>query len=354
MIQVVTSFFMAFCVCYLAMPSIIRIAISRGIVDAPDYRKSHHTVTPSFGGVGIFLGFSLITLLLVPSQDMDQLRYILAALFVIFLVGARDDLDPLSPLAKLTGQLIGIGLLMFSADIRLTSLQGIFGFYELNIISSYILTGTLFVFLINSFNLLDGIDALCASISILILSIIGTWFLMVGEVFYSILAITTAGATLAFLKYNISPSKIFMGDTGSLLLGAVCSISIIKMLQFNIDLVLSDYRFDSVMAIAIGLLILPVFDTTRVFLLRILKGKSPFLPDKNHIHHLLLDLGLSHMQSTALLLLVNTGFLLLSIQLQEINATLFIFISLAIAIGLYQILMLSLSLKKAGVIRTEP
>lgn len=354
MIQVVASFFMAFCVCYLAMPSIIRIAVSRGIVDAPDYRKSHHNITPSFGGMGIFLGFSLVTLLLVPSQDMDQLRYILAALFVIFLVGARDDLDPLSPMAKLTGQLIGIGLLMFYANIRLTSLHGIFGIHELSLVSSYLLTGVFFVFLINSFNLLDGIDALCASISILILSTIGTWFLMVGELFYSILAISTAGATLAFLKYNISPSKIFMGDTGSLLLGTVCSISIIKMLQFNIDLIMSDYRFDSVIAIALGLLILPLFDTTRVFVLRILKGKSPFLPDKNHIHHLLLQLGLSHMQSTALLLFVNTGFLLLAIQLQELSPTLFIFISIAIAIGLYQILMISLSLKKAGVIRTEP
>ena len=145
-----------------------------------------------------------------------------------------------------------------------------------------------------------------------------------------------------------------MGDTGSLLLGTVCSISIIKMLHFNIELVMSDYRFDSVIAIALGLLILPLFDTTRVFIVRIFKGKSPFLPDKNHIHHLLLELGLSHMQSTALLLFINTGFLLLSIQLQEISPTLFIFISMVVAIGLYQILMLSLNLKKAGVIRTEP
>lgn len=354
MIQVIASFVLAFCVCYLAMPSIIRIALSRGIVDHPDQRKSHVSTTPSFGGVGIFLGFSIITLLMVSSQDIDQLRYILAALFVIFLVGARDDLDPLSPPAKLLGQCIGIGLLMFYADIRLTSLHGLLGIEDLSPLCSYLLTGTLFVFLINSFNLLDGIDALCASVSILILSVIGTWFLVIGEVFYSILAVSTAGATLAFLKYNISPSKIFMGDTGSLILGTICSISLIKMLQFNGDLSYSSYRFESVVAIAMGLMILPVFDTTRVFLLRILKGQSPFLPDKNHLHHLLLDLGLSHMQATGLLLSINTGFLLLAIEFQDISPTLFIGIALLSALALYSVLLLSLSYKKSGVFRTEP
>ncbi len=354
MVQLIASCFMAFLVCYLAMPSIIRIAISRGIVDAPDVRKAHQSITPSFGGVGIFLGFSLVTLLFVPSEDMDQLRYILAALFVIFLVGARDDLDPLTPLAKLIGQLIGIGLLMIYADIRLTSLYGIGGIQEIGLIPSYLITSVFFVFMINSFNLIDGIDALCASISILILSVLGTWFYAIDEIFYSMIALTTAGSTLAFLKYNISPSKIFMGDTGSLILGTICTISIIQMLQLNNGLSYDSFRFESSVAIALGLVILPVFDTTRVFILRIYRGKSPFLPDKNHIHHLLLNLGLTHMQSTVVLLVVNTGFLLFAIQYQTLSPTYFILMALVVSIVLYAILMISLDLKKRGVMRTEP
>jgi len=353
MIQLVVSFVLAFVVCYLAMPSIIRIAFNQGIVDTPDYRKSHTSITPSFGGVGIFLGCAIVSLLMVPAADMHQLRYILAALFIIFIVGARDDLDPLQPTAKLIGQLIGIAILMFYADIRITSLHGIFGVYEINIALSYILTGIVFVFLINSFNLIDGIDALCASVSIFVLTVLGAWFFFIDEMFYSMFAVTTAGATLAFLKYNVSPSKIFMGDTGSLVLGSICTILIIQMLQLNPEVVTA-FQFQSVPAIALGLLILPVFDTMRVFIVRILKGQSPFLPDKNHIHHLLLDFGFSHMQSTAILLAVNTLFLLGALQLQDMAPTLFVGLALGLSWFLSQILILAIDLKKGGVLRTDP
>ncbi len=343
---------MAFLVCYLAMPSIIRIALRRGIVDAPSERKAHKQVTPSFGGVGIFLSCVLISLLFIPSENMDQIRYVFAALTIIFLVGARDDLDPLTPAAKLFGQLLGVALIIFCAEIKLTNLHGLFGIYDLPEMVSILITTVVFIFLINSFNLIDGIDALCGSISILVLSVIGTWFFFMGEAAFAILAITTAGATLAFLKYNISPSKIFMGDTGSLVLGTMCTVLVIQFLEVEASAVIPS--FVSASTIAIGLFILPAFDTTRVFVQRLLNGKSPFQPDKNHIHHLLLELGLSHMQSTSLLLVVNTGFLMLAIRLQEMSPTTFLLISMGIAVCLTQCLHLSIYLKGRDVLRTEP
>jgi len=343
---------MAFVVCYIAMPSIIRIALRRGIVDTPSERKAHTIATPSFGGVGIFLGCALISLLFTPSEHIDQIRYVFAALTIIFLVGARDDLDPLEPYEKLIGQLLGVGLIIFYAQIRITSLYGLFGIYELEEFASIVVTTLVFIFLINSFNLIDGIDALCSSISILVLSVVGTWFLFRGDMAFAILSIAAAGATLAFLKYNISPSKIFMGDTGSLVLGTICTVVVIRFME--LETVASAPAFESVATVAIGLLILPVFDTTRVFLQRLAKGKSPFQPDKNHIHHLLLETGLTHMQSTGILLLTNTGFLILALQLQNLNPTIFLLLSMATAYLLTMGIHLGIYLKRRDVLRTEP
>lgn len=343
---------MSFLVCYLSMPSIIRIAHKWGIMDKPSNRKSHRAATPSIGGVGIFLGSVLISLLLIPSADMAQIRFVFAAVTIIFLVGARDDLDPLTPYAKLIGQLIGISLLIFFADIRLTSLYGLFGIYELPLLTSIGLTAILFIYLINSFNLIDGIDALCSSVSILVLSVMGTWFFYVGETTLTILSFSTAGATLAFLKYNISPSKVFMGDTGSLVLGTLCTVLLIQFMEINAAA--SASTIPAIANVAIALFVLPAFDTFRVFIFRIVRGRSPFLPDQNHVHHLLLKNGLSHMQATSILLIANVGFLAMAFQLQDISPTIFLFLTIVIAYFLTSVLHLSLYIKGRDVLRTDP
>lgn len=354
MIQLIAAFSLSFLICYLAMPSIIRIAMARGIVDLPDHRKAHIHTTPSFGGLGIFAGFTLVMLVLTPADFLTEFRYMMAALVVMFLVGARDDLDPLTPWAKLVGQLVSIGLLVYFADIRLMSLHGLFGVYEISSWLSYTLSSVVFIFLINSFNLIDGIDGLCASISIFILTILGGWFALVDHAYYALVAFSAAGGTLAFLKYNISPSKVFMGDTGSLMLGTICSILVLKMLELNAGIISTQYAFGSALIIACGLLVLPAYDTIRVFLHRIIRGESPILPDKNHLHHLLLSAGLTHMESTALLLGVNVAFVLLALQCQSLSPTIFMVLMLTIAIALTMVLQLAIKYKRSQVMRTDP
>lgn len=334
------------------MPSIIRIAKRSGIVDTPSERKAHTLVTPRFGGVGIFMSAVLITLILIPAGELHHIRFVLAALAIIFLVGARDDLDPLTPSAKLVGQLFGVSLLIFFADIRLTSLYGLFGIYGLPEVASILITAVVLIFLINSFNLIDGIDGLCGSVSVFILSVAGMWFYWVGDMPYALLAITSAGGTLAFLRYNISPSKIFMGDTGSLALGTICTVLVIRFMETGASAeVLS---VGSVATIAIGLLILPAFDTVRVFALRVWQGRSPFEPDKTHLHHLLLKTGLSHMQSTILLLSVNIIFFFLSIQLQNLDPTSFFVIAAILAITFTVGVQFTISFQNSNSLRTDP
>jgi UDP-N-acetylmuramyl pentapeptide phosphotransferase/UDP-N-acetylglucosamine-1-phosphate transferase len=173
--------------------------------------------------------------------------------------------------------------------------------------------------IINAFNLIDGINGLSGSISTLIALVFGTWFLLVDHLEMAVVAMALAGSVIAFLKYNITPAKIFMGDTGSLLVGLICAILALQFIELHNVLEDSPYAVKAVPAVAIGILILPLFDTLRVFLTRILRGKSPMTADRNHIHHLLIDCGLSHMQATLLLVVVNMVFILLVFRFQYLG-----------------------------------
>ena len=352
MLEIAFCCIAAFSLTYFVIPSIIRIANAHGLVDEPDDRKSHYVITPSFGGIGIFTGLFLAMLLFCPGAELNVLRYILAALIIVFMVGAVDDLDPISPLAKLSGQLAAVLVLVFLADIRISHLYGLLGLEEISYGMSLMLSCLVYIFLINSFNLIDGINGLSSSIAILCSSILGLWFFMNGQVLFSLIAFAICGSSLAFLKYNITPAKIFMGDTGSLVLGTVTAMLTVRFLEINYAIKGSPFAFDEGISFALGLLILPVFDTCRVFIYRIIKGKSPFAPDKNHIHHLLLDLGLSHMQTTSLLLVINIGFIIMAIRLQYLNPILFITVAFASAYMLTQAVKFSIYLRKRRVVRS--
>ncbi len=343
----------AFTFTYTILPSIIRIAGKYGLMDVPDERKSHIAITPSFGGVGIFAGLFVALLLFCPGADFDFLRFVLVALIIVFLVGALDDLDPISPLAKLAGQITAIIILVFLADIRISSFYGIFGIWELSYVLSVLVSVIVYIFLINSFNLIDGINGLSSSIAVLTSSVLGLWFFMNDLMAMSLIAFAVSGSTLAFLKYNISPARIFMGDTGSLVLGTLCAVLAIQFLEINASMAGTAYAFPSGVSVVMGLLILPVFDTTRVFLYRLFKGRSPFAPDKNHIHHLLLDLGMSHMQATGVLLLVNIGFVVMALNLQNVSSLMFIVLSFTVAYLLTQVVNLSLYVRRRNVVRSQ-
>ena len=334
------------------MPSIIRIAKKWGIVDRPATRKSHDQDTPLLGGVGIFTGTVLISLLLIPGNALDEMRFVFAALTIIFIVGARDDLDPLTPWSKLMGQIIAITLLILFADVRISSLHGVFGIYELPYFSSVLLTTLFFIYLINSFNLIDGIDALCSSISVLILSVLGVCFFIAGETSLMIFSFASVGATLAFLKYNVSPSKVFMGDTGSLVLGTICTILLIHFLELGSNAIALGNS--SMTNIAIALFVVPAFDTFRVFVNRILSGRSPLMPDRNHIHHLLLRAGCTHMLATVILVLVSTVFLVLAFQLSELSPTAFLTFTILTGYLFTSVIHIVIFLKERDALRTDP
>ncbi|MDX1407755.1 MAG: MraY family glycosyltransferase [Saprospiraceae bacterium] len=339
MYDVILSFITAFGLTYLAIPSIINIARKKHLYDEPDERKSHSTRIPTLGGIGIFAGVIFSIILWTPFDVFGDLQYILCAFIIVFLIGAKDDIDPISPYKKLLGQIFASFILVFKANVRLTSLYGIFGVYAIPEIPSILLSMFTILVIINAFNLIDGINGLSGSIAALISLVLGTWFLLIDHIEIAIVAYALAGSVIAFLKYNFTPAKIFMGDTGALLVGLVCSILAIEFIELHKEIKGSPYAFMSAPAVAIGILVLPLFDTLRVFIMRIIRGKSPLHPDRSHIHHLLIDCGLTHMQATGILVVVNLLFIGLAVKFQGIGTlnllVLILVIATALTTGLY-------------------
>jgi UDP-N-acetylmuramyl pentapeptide phosphotransferase/UDP-N-acetylglucosamine-1-phosphate transferase len=319
MYDIILSFITAFVLVYMAIPSIINIAKVKHLYDMPDARKSHQEVVPTLGGVAIFAGVIFSIILWTPFEVFGDLQYILCAFIIIFLIGAKDDILPMSPYRKLLGQLLACFILVFKAQVRLTSMYGIFGVYEIPVILSIVLSMFTILVIINAFNLIDGINGLSGSLATLISLSMGTWFFLIDRTELAIIAYSLAGATIAFLRYNFTPARIFMGDTGSMLIGIVSAIMVIEFIEVHSEIQSSPYAFKAVPAVAFGILILPLFDTLRVFLIRIFKGKSPLHPDRSHIHHLLLDSGLTHMQATGVLVGVNLLFILFVVYFQDLG-----------------------------------
>ena len=321
--NILLSSALAFLITYFAIPPIIKVAKDKKLFDEPDERKVHKSVIPTLGGLGIFAGFIIATLMGVPAHMSNELQYFLAAAMVIFFLGIKDDILVLSPTKKFIGQLIAAGIIIKFGGIEINNLHGFLGIDQIPHIASYILTAFTVIVITNSFNLIDGVDGLAGSLGLLTSMVFGVYFFITGELMYSVMALSLAGTLVAFLIYNFSPAKIFMGDTGSLLIGLLNSIFAIKFMVVAANPE-SALPLLSAPAIAFAILIVPLFDTLRVFSLRIINRRSPFSPDRNHIHHFLLDLGLSQRMITVVCVTANIVFIGLAYVLRSQGTTMVI------------------------------
>jgi UDP-N-acetylmuramyl pentapeptide phosphotransferase/UDP-N-acetylglucosamine-1-phosphate transferase len=230
-------------------------------------------------------------------------------------------------------------MLVHFANIRITSFFGIFGIHELDIITSYVFSVFTMVVITNAMNLIDGIDCLAGAVGTLAALVLGFWFYTTDHTQYSILAGCLAGSLIAFLYYNRTPARIFMGDTGSLIVGIVLSILAIKFIEMNRILPVDDpSKIRRVPVFAIAVLIIPLFDTLRVFMIRMLQGRSPFHPDRNHIHHLLIDLGMSHIKATSALIGFNILAIVFAYFMQSVRSEIILTLILTVCMGLTSIL----------------
>jgi UDP-N-acetylmuramyl pentapeptide phosphotransferase/UDP-N-acetylglucosamine-1-phosphate transferase len=344
--NIILSGALSFFITFFAIPVIIQVAREKKMFDEPDERKVHKMVIPTLGGLGIFAGFILAMLLCVPTGS-HELQYFVAAAIVIFFLGVKDDILILSAAKKFIGQLIAAGIIIKFGGVQITNMHGFLGINEIPQLPSIIFTLLTIIVITNSFNLIDGVDGLAGCLGLLTAVVFGSYFYYVGQIFYAVMAFSLGGSLIGFLIYNFSPAKIFMGDTGSLLIGLFNSIMVIKFINIAGS---PDIRLPLEAAPAIGfsILIVPLFDTLRVFSLRILDKRSPFSPDRTHIHHFLLELGFSHKMVTFLCVGANIGFIILTFFIRNLGTTTVLSILFSIAITLVAIIYYNRPKKKRG------
>ncbi|MES2795475.1 MAG: MraY family glycosyltransferase [Bacteroidota bacterium] len=312
LLQVVFTILVSFLVSKTSIPVIITISRLKNLMDIPGNRSSHDRKTPTLGGVAIFASILIgyfITQGLWPSKEGGAIiNLTIVAIVILFFLGVKDDILVLSPAKKMVLQVASSALVIVGSDLRIGNLFGIFGVYEINYWISIFLTIFIFIALINAMNLIDGIDGLAGGIGLIASIIFGIWFFLNKNFALSFLSASLSGALIGFLMFNFSKTKkIFMGDTGSLILGFMLTIFAIKYINLNqeVDEAGKALAYGSAPVIAVVVLIVPIFDTLRVFLVRILNKKSPFEGDRNHLHHILVDLGFSHFKATTLLCFVT-------------------------------------------------
>jgi UDP-GlcNAc:undecaprenyl-phosphate GlcNAc-1-phosphate transferase len=322
-----------------AIPSIIKIAEIKHLFDVPDERKHHSRSVPTLGGMAIFAGVIFAVTFWTDQVQIVELQYIITSLLILFFIGIKDDLVNLRASKKLIGQILAALILVHMANVKLTTFYGMFGIRDLPIWFSYFFSVFTCVVITNAFNLIDGIDGLAGSLGIVGAFTFGLWYHFLGMTQYSILCSALIGSLLAFLWFNKTPAKIFMGDTGSMIVGFIMSLLAMKFIE-SVRVLPRDhaYKILSVPVFTCTILIIPLFDTLRVFIIRMAKGKSPFHPDRNHIHHILIDLGLTHLQATCSLVLFNILMIVLIFFLQGFRGEVLLGLILIIPFVLSQLL----------------
>jgi UDP-GlcNAc:undecaprenyl-phosphate GlcNAc-1-phosphate transferase len=290
----------------LAMPSILHVARTRHLYDdLGHFRKKHDHGIPRLGGIAIFVSFTITSLLFGFADKSLPINYLLTACIILFAMGLKDDLSGVNSVTKFFMQFIVGSILVILGNIRLTSMYGIFGVYNLPYVVSIALSILIIMLIVNAFNLIDGIDGLASTTGIVANTAFAGLFVYMHQYELAAVSLAMVGAAFGFLKYNLSPAKIFMGDTGSLLIGLVTAVMALKFMELN---TLSQGKLPTIYsapALTFAILVGPIFDTLRVFIIRIANGGSPFAADRNHIHHRMLQLGFSHIQTTVILASLN-------------------------------------------------
>ncbi|CEJ71901.1 glycosyltransferase family 4 protein [Chryseobacterium oranimense] len=332
-VKIGLGFLFSFLITFFSIPTIIKISRRKNLMDEPGIRSSHLRKIPNLGGIAIFYSIGICASIFA-YELFDLYKFLFASLIILLYIGVMDDIVVMRAYKKLVAQIIVSSLVVIGSDIRIRSLFGIFGIYEMGYFISVLFSIITFIILINAFNLIDGIDGLAGGYSVICSGLFGISYYRLGEYNYPlvVLSVIIIGTVLAFLYYNLSnyrTNKIFMGDTGSMLLGFLLAFTCICFIDIFIDKELPNvprYHLQSAPVIAVAILILPIVDTLNVIIIRLCNKKSPFDADKNHIHHKLLKLNLTHRRSTFYIIVYYLMIVIVAYYLRHININLLLMI----------------------------
>jgi UDP-GlcNAc:undecaprenyl-phosphate GlcNAc-1-phosphate transferase len=334
LILTIGAFIIGFLLVMIAIPPIIRVANAKRLFEPFDERKIQNKVVPPMGGVAIFIGFTLSSVIATDGISFDTLKYIIASVIIMFFIGLKDDLMDISARKKLMVQIFAAVILITLGNVRLTHLHGILGTDEIGYITSLLLSIFAMVVIINAFNLIDGIDGLASGLAMLAATAFGIWFFIAGNTQFAILSFALVGSLAGFFIYNVfgHRNKLFMGDAGSLIIGLVISALVVKFNEFNIDNSIQ-YAIAAAPAVSFAIISVPLIDTLRVMTIRILNKKSPFTADNNHIHHRLLALVPSHLKVTLIIVATNAVFIAFALLLNQLSININLQFFLVLIIG---------------------
>jgi len=314
----------AFTLVMLGMPSLIRLAVQKNLLDEPlEDRKVHQRSVPRLGGVLVFIATLVTTTAMVTPEGPEAIAFLrlAAGTTVLFFLGLKDDLSSLDPLKKLGIQLAVGLILILGGGFAIADFGGLFGIGAIDTVPSVLFSLFVYIVVVNSVNLIDGIDTLASGYGLLA-SIAGAlWFQFTGQPDLAILCTALAGALAGFIVFNISPARIFLGDSGSLILGMMLYVIAVGVISTPAEHVPSLWDHRSMPVLAMTLLAYPLVDTLRVFTLRLVRGKSPFSPDRKHIHHRMIELGMTHLQAALTIHLYSAGMVGLGFWMPAMDAT---------------------------------
>ncbi len=316
-LRMLITLVVSFLVSALTIPTIVKVAREKKLMDKPNERSSHKVSIPTLGGIAIFSGILIASLTLLNIYKLPGLQYTIVGIFILFMIGITDDMLNINPYKKLGIQIVAALLVIIKGETGITNFHGLFGIYEVDPNTSLLVSTLVIVAITNAFNLIDGIDGLAGSVGIVTSLTFGFWFMEAGEFEVAVISFALTGALAGFLIFNLwgQNNKIFMGDTGSLVVGYLLAVLVIRFNEVNINSFNPAY-VNAAPAVSFAILIIPVFDTIRVTVIRLAHRQHPFRADRRHIHHRLLDLGLTHKQASTILATVNLLYILAAFILQ--------------------------------------
>ncbi len=330
---IMASFTISFSIVLITVPAIIKVARAKKLFEAFDERKVHTQTVPPLGGIAIFIGFILSTIIATDGYSFDSLKYIIASVIMMFFIGLKDDLLIISARKKFVVQIFASVLLITLGNVKITNFHGMLGYYHVHYFTGLLMSLFIMIAVINAFNLIDGIDGLASALAMLAASVFGTWFFLAGHIQFAIMSFALAGSVIGFFIFNVfgKNNKLFMGDTGSLVVGLIISALVIQFNEFNIIKTMH-YSIAAAPTVSFAIIVVPLIDTMRVITIRLMQNRSPFSPDMNHIHHRLLKIFPNHFHVTLVIIAGNISIVLLA----------FVFNFLALNINI-QFLLLFLS-----------
>ena len=304
---IIIPFFTALLLVGWIHPRLVKIALLKNIVDNPDARKLQRTPVPVLGGVAVFFGVVIAIGCMSSVVDCSGLPVVIMAMMAMLYTGTMDDILSLSPGLRFVIEIVVVLLLIFVGGYCIDDFHGLWNIGRFSYWCAVPLTVVSAVGIINAINLVDGVNGLSSGYCIMACLIFGTLFFLAGEAPMTILAAVSVGALIPFFLHNVfgKTSKMFIGDGGTLVMGVVMSVFVIAILQNGSRVAAYVNPNVGLVPFTLAVLSVPVFDTLRVMSTRILKGTSPFRPDKTHLHHMFIDLGCSHVATTLAILGVN-------------------------------------------------